>query len=383
MAIVETALDLRASRNSQVPDHRTNMETGKRRLPGPKAVVAANRARAAAEPMAAEGNVIRTDDLLYFGGRDPQTGVMDPALPETFERKIISVDASFKDLRTSDRVAIVVIGVNGATRYLLHTTNAHLDLTSTENEIRNCHAAYGPISAVLVEDKANGPSVVAHLKEEIPGVIAVDPQGGKMARLVAASPEFQAGNWVLDRNGVWTHKVVEQLTMFPNCKADDIADAISQGSIWLQSHTYELGFIDYLKGVAAGLIRRPEPKPKSAATAPAAQPLPHASSRPKPDAVLPCPACQSVCTVRLGGAGNIHCNSCACDFDSQGNILTTRETVIVGVNCCPHPLKQVIGPAIRCGNCGKQASTENGGTNGMSFAQYEARRRSPYGRFSN
>jgi len=34
--------------------------------------------------------------------------------PETFDRKIISVDCSFKDTATSDYVAIGVIGVLGA-----------------------------------------------------------------------------------------------------------------------------------------------------------------------------------------------------------------------------------------------------------------------------
>jgi hypothetical protein len=143
------------------------------------------------EPMAAEGNLIRTDDILYFGGRDPQTGMMDPGLPETFERKIISVDCSFKDKAGSDYVAIIVVGVVGSRRYLLHVVNARLDLTGSMNEIRNARAAYGPISATLIEDKANGSSVIAHLKEEIPGVIAVDPQGGKMSRVVATAPEFR------------------------------------------------------------------------------------------------------------------------------------------------------------------------------------------------
>jgi predicted phage terminase large subunit-like protein len=204
------------------------------------------------EPMAAEGNIIRTDDILYFGGRDPQTGVMDPALPETFERKIVSVDAAFKDLRTSDYVAIIVVGIVGSRRYLLHATNAHLDLVATMNEIRNAHAAFGPISAVLVESAANGVSVIAHLKEEIAGLVPITAKDSKMARLVAASPEFQAHNWFIERNGPWTHKVIEQLTMFPNCKNDDLADAISQASIWLQANTYELGLLDYFKKVASG-----------------------------------------------------------------------------------------------------------------------------------
>src|SRR4029077_4578043 len=116
---------------------------------------------------------------------------------------------------------------------------------------------YGPISATLVEDKANGSSVIAHLKEEIPGVIAVDPQGGKIARVVATAPEFQSNSWIIDRNGVWTYKVIEQLTMFPNAKNDDILDSLTQCAIWLQSNTYELGFVVYLKDLFTGKRRMP------------------------------------------------------------------------------------------------------------------------------
>jgi predicted phage terminase large subunit-like protein len=204
-------------------------------------------------PVSAEGNLIRTDDILLFGGRDPKTGAIDPGLPESFERKIISVDCSFKDLSTSDFVCIIVVGIVGSRRYLLHVTNAHLDLTATENEIRNCHATFGGISATLIEDKANGPSVIRHLRDSIAGVIAINPEGGKMSRMMAAAPEFQAHNWIIERNGPWTNQVITQLTLFPVAKHDDIADAVSQCSIWLQSHTHELGLLNYFKQLGTGV----------------------------------------------------------------------------------------------------------------------------------
>ncbi len=260
------------------------------------------------EPMAAEGNLIRTDDILFFGGRDPQTGVMDPGLPENFDRKIISVDCAFKDLRTSDYVAVIVVGVKGSRRYLLHVTNAHLDLTGTENEIRNCHAAYGPISATLVEDKANGSSVIAHLKEEIPGLIAIDPQGGKMARVVAASPEFQVHNWIIERNGPWAHKVVEQLTMFPNAKNDDITDAITQATIWLQSNSHTYGLLEWLKGIAEGTIADPR-TPQSGNGEQTAIPT-------KPAADRACEVCGRSMWQRV--SGQLRCAQCGTQIWEHG-----------------------------------------------------------------
>jgi predicted phage terminase large subunit-like protein len=273
-------------------------------------------------PVPTTGNLIRVDEILYFGGRDP-TGALDPGLPESFERKIISVDASFKDKSTSDYVAIVVVGVVGARRYLLHVTNAKLDLTGTECEVRNLHSVFGPISAVLVEGAANGASVIAHLKDEISGMLEINPEGGKVARLVATSPEFQAGNWLIERNGPWTHMVVAQLTMFPLHKNDDIVDAISQAAIWLQKNTFELGLLDYAKKVSAEIavgLRNPfgqrlNPRPKPVpvvAMKPSITRVDNFAATAKPNDE--CPNCKTTFTfVQQDSQGRmrLHCRHCA------------------------------------------------------------------------
>jgi predicted phage terminase large subunit-like protein len=46
----------------------------------------------------------------------------------------------------------------------------------------------------LVEDKANGTAVLAMLKRELPGLIGVDPKGGKIARANAVSALVEAGD---------------------------------------------------------------------------------------------------------------------------------------------------------------------------------------------
>ncbi len=47
--------------------------------------------------------------------------------------------------------------------------------------------------AKLVEDKANGPAVISQLRRRVPGLIAVDPQGDKVARARAVAPDVEAG----------------------------------------------------------------------------------------------------------------------------------------------------------------------------------------------
>jgi predicted phage terminase large subunit-like protein len=184
-------------------------------------------------PAPLEGNLIKRDEVRYYGGINPLTALKDEALPDRFDRMAISVDCAFKDTETCDYVAIGVIGVKGRRRYLLNVVNEHLDAGATELEIRRQRAAYPQVTAVLVEDKANGPAVVQRLKQNMPGVIEINPQGGKVARMYAAAPEWQAGDWYVARNAAWTEPFINQITQFPTAAHDDMADMMTQAAIWL------------------------------------------------------------------------------------------------------------------------------------------------------
>jgi predicted phage terminase large subunit-like protein len=201
-------------------------------------------------PVALGGNIIKRSEVRYYGGIDPRTGQPDEKLPDNFDRKIISVDCAFKDLATSDYVAIGVIGIKGRKRYVLNVVNQHLDAAATEAEIRRQRDAHRPVSAVLVEDKANGPAVVQRLKVNVPGVIAISPEGGKTGRMFAAAPEWQAGDWVVDRNAAWSEPFIEQITMFPNAAHDDMCDIMSQAAAWLlQADTITVSITNAFTGL--------------------------------------------------------------------------------------------------------------------------------------
>ena len=75
--------------------------------------------------------------------------------------------------------------------------------------------------------------MVQRLKANVPGVVEINPQGGKTARMFAAAAEWQAGDWLVDRNAAWTEPFIEQLTTFPNAKNDDMCDSMSQAAAWL------------------------------------------------------------------------------------------------------------------------------------------------------
>jgi predicted phage terminase large subunit-like protein len=195
-------------------------------------------------PAPLEGNIIKRRHVRYYGGVDPLTGAPDETLPDPFDLEIISADCAFKESGNSDFVAIGRIGIKGRKRYLLNVVNAHLGVSATEAQIRR-ERQDRRISAILVEDQANGPAIIERMKRNVAGVIGINPQGGKLARFMAAAPEWEAGDWYVDRNAAWAEPLIQQLTTFPNASHDDMCDMMSQATIWLQSRGG--GVVDFWK----------------------------------------------------------------------------------------------------------------------------------------
>src|SRR6185295_13042139 len=82
----------------------------------------------------------------------------------------------------------------------------------------------------LIEDKANGSAVIQMLAHEIPGVLPVNPSGGKVARAAAVSPLIEAGNVYLPHPdyAAWVKDFIEECAAFPNGANDDQVDAMTQ-----------------------------------------------------------------------------------------------------------------------------------------------------------
>lgn len=118
-------------------------------------------------------------------------------LPEKFDLQLQSWDLSFKDLETSDFVVGFMIAVKGANRYIRDQIRGRMGLPATLAGIREMTARYPDAHLKLIEDKANGPAVIQTLQDEIPGLIPINPEGGKVVRASAASVSIESGNWYI------------------------------------------------------------------------------------------------------------------------------------------------------------------------------------------
>lgn len=156
----------------------------------------------------------------------------DPAQISVFGTEIISVDASFKGNEDNDFVAIEVWGKLGCNYYLRYCLNRHMDFPQTLGAIRSVRMLYPRATAVLIEDKANGPAIISVLQKEM-FCIPVNPMGGKLARVNAVSPAIESGHVFLPDGEPWVKEFKDQFTAFPSGKHDDMVDSASQALSYL------------------------------------------------------------------------------------------------------------------------------------------------------
>lgn len=191
---------------------------------------------------APEGGAIFRKEWLRFWWQDtaPRETVLYPdaprvELPKKFSRIIQSWDMAFLDMENSDWVVGQVWGVNEGNLYLLDQVRGRWDAPATAHQVMLLSARWPRARIKLIEKKANGPAVMSMLKKRLTGMIAVEPDGGKIARANAAAPLFEAGNVFLPDPAkcAWTQSYLYEMFIFPNGKHDDQVDATSQALNYL------------------------------------------------------------------------------------------------------------------------------------------------------
>jgi predicted phage terminase large subunit-like protein len=158
-------------------------------------------------------------------------------LPPDLRDWALSWDMSYKDGPSSD----FVVGLAGARRradiYLVDRVRGQWAFTDTCRQFEAFARRYPKAHRIFVEDAANGPAIIDVLGRRIPGVIPVNPQGGKIARARAVQPRVEAGNIKLPNprpHGVllperaWVEEFIHSCTVFPNGRHDDDVDAFTQ-----------------------------------------------------------------------------------------------------------------------------------------------------------
>ena len=169
-------------------------------------------------PTAQEGNLIKREWWKFYKKEEL------PHLPVV----ALSIDATFKDKDTSDYVAIQVWGKRENNYYLVDRLKARLDFIDTITAINKMLQKHKNITYKYIEDKANGSAIISVLRNKIDGIIAVEPEGGKVARANAISYLIEAGNVYLPQDEEWVEEFIDEWSKFPNAEHDDEVDCGTQ-----------------------------------------------------------------------------------------------------------------------------------------------------------
>jgi len=184
-------------------------------------------------PAPAEGGMFKEDKWKFWPATQPPFFQRhDGSFVVTDADDILmSWDMAFKDTKTSDFVVGQVWMRKGLDCFLLDQVRGRMDFVKTCAAVKELSNKWPQALLKLVEDKANGPAVIAALNRTVPGLIPDNPQGSKTARAAAVTPFQEAGNVYLPDKEVypWVKDMIHECKMFPNGKNDDQVDALSQG----------------------------------------------------------------------------------------------------------------------------------------------------------
>lgn len=178
-------------------------------------------------PAPSEGNIFKREWWKWYKESPDQ-------LRETMQFIGLSVDLSFDEGANASFAVFQTWGRRGADKFLLGRIKAQVGFNQQLVMFKGEVGKWRP-HAKWVEKKANGAALISVVQREIPGVIAVEPRGSKVARAEAISPQVEAGNVFLPDPSIapWISDYVEELATFPNAAYDDDVDATSQALLKL------------------------------------------------------------------------------------------------------------------------------------------------------
>ena len=156
-------------------------------------------------------------------------------LPE-FQRVMLSVDCTFTDASTSDYVVASVVGQADNRFYVLDLAREKTDIMGTLaiiNRMYNRHSLNGTI----IELAASGYAAFQLLQRKLHGVIGYKPEKSKVARASGIIPIVEAGNVYLPASAVWLEQFMNEFSLFPASKNDDMVDSLTMAINYMAQRT--------------------------------------------------------------------------------------------------------------------------------------------------
>jgi predicted phage terminase large subunit-like protein len=176
------------------------------------------------EPFDAAGEIFRPDAINLW-----PAGIPMPL----FTRVIESIDTAFSIKTTADYSVILELGEFDRGVMVMSCLRQRLEYPQLKEAAVHL-ASKGGVSAVLIEDKASGQSLVQDLRQStrLP-VIPIKVDTDKISRAHVIVPSVEAGRIFAPADAPWLQDFLKELAAFPKGAHDDIVDAFTQGVSYL------------------------------------------------------------------------------------------------------------------------------------------------------
>lgn len=159
-------------------------------------------------------------------------------LPKLWDEIVMSADTAQKPKEINDPSVIQVYGKKHEQWYLIHQWKDRVIYPDLKNMAIAMLNQWKP-DAFLIEDKSSGSSLIQELKlvKKYP-IIAIEPEADKVTRMDTQTPSLENGIISLPdpqfTDNDWQASIETNLMNFPNPKAWDELDSMSQFLKWLR-----------------------------------------------------------------------------------------------------------------------------------------------------
>lgn len=195
-------------------------------------------------PTSKEGEIFKRGFVQFY----------DPSLPlPAFKRLVMSWDTAFKEKQQNDPSCGLLGGETDRGIYLLDHVLDRMSYPALKEKAK-AWAASQTISALLIEDKASGQSLIQELRQEtsLP-VVAVKVDTDKVSRAWVIIPTWEARRIFLPMGAPWVDAFLEELYSFPKAAHDDQVDAFTQLVSYLVMGGGSMGLMGWLESEIAAM----------------------------------------------------------------------------------------------------------------------------------
>ena len=229
------------------------------------------------EPVAVLDRIRRTVGEYNFAGQYQQTpaplggGLVKAAWfrrygenqrPQRFDRIVQSWDTANKATELSDFSVCTSWGVRDKDLFLLDVFRKRLEYPALKRAVLEQQSRFA--AAVVLIEKASGTQLIQELiAEGCSAVTRYQPQGDKIMRLHAQTAMIENGFVHIPESAPWLAEYLHELTVFPNGKHDDQADATAQFLDWFKTPIPSWGIYELARqrAQAAEPHGKPQPAP--------------------------------------------------------------------------------------------------------------------------